>query len=162
HAHVGWMFCHEPEPWGRYVPDLLRDDLAFRLNRTYLAWVVLGLALPAAVGGLAAGWTGAGTGLLWGGLARIFLVHHVTWSIHSPCHAAGGRAYDTDDASRNNVLCGLLALGEGWHNTHHAFPTSARHGLAWWQLDVTWLLIRLLSAVGLAWDIRLPPRRKDE
>jgi stearoyl-CoA desaturase (delta-9 desaturase) len=157
YAHVGWMFHHEPEPWGRYVPDLLRDDLAFHLNRTYPVWVLLGLALPAVVGGRADGWTGAGTGLLWGGLVRIFLVHHVSWSINSLCHAAGGQPYDTGDDSRNNVLFGLLALGEGWHNNHHAFPTSARHGLAWWQLDLTWLLIRLLGVVGLAWDIRRPP-----
>jgi stearoyl-CoA desaturase (delta-9 desaturase) len=157
HAHVGWMFRHEPEPWGRYIPDLLRDDVAFTLNRTYLAWVLLGLALPAAVGGLASGeWMGALTGLLWGGLVRLFLVHHVTWSINSLCHAAGSQPYDAGDESRNNVLFGLLALGEGWHNNHHAFPTSARHGLAWWQLDVTYLLIRLLQSARLAWAVKLP------
>jgi stearoyl-CoA desaturase (delta-9 desaturase) len=156
HAHIGWMLCHEPEPWGRYVPDLLRDEVAFRLNNTYLVWLVCGLALPAVIGGLAGGWFGALTGLLWGGLARIFLIHHVTWSINSVCHAVGSQPYDTGDDSRNNVVCGLLALGEGWHNNHHAFPTSAQHGLAWWQLDATYLLIRLLALVGLAWDIKLP------
>jgi stearoyl-CoA desaturase (delta-9 desaturase) len=158
HAHVGWMFCHEPEPWGRYIPDLLRDELAFGVHRTYLAWVLLGLALPAGVGGLASGtWVGALTGLLWGWLVRLFLVHHVTWSINSLCHAAGRRPYETGDDSRNNVLCGVLALGEGWHNNHHAFPTSVRFGLAWWQLDVGYLLIRLLQSARLAWAIKLPP-----
>jgi stearoyl-CoA desaturase (delta-9 desaturase) len=157
HAHVRWMLCHEPEPWGRYVPDLLRDDIAFSLNGTYLLWVLLGLALPAVVGALACGWSGALTAFLWGGLARIFLVHHITWSVNSVCHAFGSQPYDTGDDSRNNAVCGLLALGEGWHNNHHAFPTSARHGLAWWQFDATYGLIRLLALVGLVWNIKLPP-----
>ncbi len=156
HAHISWMLCHEPEPWGRYVPDLLRDDIAFRLNRTYLVWVLLGLVLPAVVGGLSAGWFGALTGFLWGGLARVFLIHHITWSINSFCHAYGNQPYDAGDDSRNNTVFGVLGLGEGWHNNHHAFPTSARHGLAWWQLDVTYVLIRLLAAVGLVWAIKLP------
>jgi stearoyl-CoA desaturase (delta-9 desaturase) len=157
HAHVGWMFRHEPEPWGRYVPDLLRDDVAFRLNRTYPLWVLLGLALPAVLGGLWAGsWAGAWGGLCWGGLARVFLVHHATWSINSVCHAYGSAPYGTDDHSKNNALCALLALGEGWHNNHHAFPTSARHGLEWWQLDVTYLVIRLLERAGLASGVKTP------
>jgi stearoyl-CoA desaturase (delta-9 desaturase) len=99
---------------------------------------------------------GALTGLLWGGLVRMFLVHHITWSINSLCHAAGGQPYEAGDDSRNNLLCGVLALGEGWHNNHHAFPTSARHGLAWWQLDITYLLIRLLQLARLAWAVKLP------
>ncbi len=157
HAHVGWMFCHEPEPWGRYVPDLLRDPVAFRLNRTYPLWVLLGMALPAVLGGLWAGsWAGAWSGLCWGGLARVFLVHHATWSINSICHAYGSAPYGTDDHSKNNVVCALLAFGEGWHNNHHAFPTSARHGLEWWQLDVTYLVIRFLERLGLAWAVKTP------
>jgi stearoyl-CoA desaturase (Delta-9 desaturase) len=156
HAHVGWMFQHEPEAWGRYVPDLLRDELAFRINRSYPTWVVLGLVVPAAVGWLARGTTGAWTGFLWGGPVRIFLAHHITWSINSLCHATGGRPFDTCDESRNNAFCALLALGEGWHNNHHAFPTSAKHGLAWWQLDGTYLFIRLLAAAGLVCDVKVP------
>jgi stearoyl-CoA desaturase (delta-9 desaturase) len=157
YAHVGWMFRHEPEPWGTYVPDLLRDDLAFRVNRTYLFWVFLGLAIPTCLGGMLGGWTKALSGFLWGGLVRVFLVHHITWSINSICHCTGGRPYETDDDSRNNFVCAVLAMGEGWHNNHHAFPTSARHGLEWWQVDVTYLVIRGLAALGLVWDIHLPP-----
>ena len=137
-------------------PDLLRDDHAFGINRMYLGWVVLGLILPTLAGGLAGGWSAAATGLVWGGLGRIFLVHHVTWSINSLCHMSGNRAFETGDDSRNNVLCGVFALGEGWHNNHHAFPTSARHGLAWWQLDATYLFIRMLATLRLAWSIKLP------
>jgi stearoyl-CoA desaturase (Delta-9 desaturase) len=160
HSHVGWMFCHEPESWGRYVPDLLRDNLAFRLNQTYFLWVLLGLLVPASLGGFLAGsWLGFCRGLIWGGLVRTFLAHHVTWSINSICHTFGSAPYETDDLSKNNVVFGLLALGEGWHNNHHAFPTSARHGLAWWQLDVTYLLIRLLQVSRLAWDVKIPSAR---
>ncbi len=87
---------------------------------------------------------------------RVFLVHHLTWSINSVCHLWGSRPFKSRDESRNNFLCGVLALGEGWHNNHHAFPTSARHGLRWWELDVSYLVIRLLELLGLAWRVRLP------
>jgi stearoyl-CoA desaturase (delta-9 desaturase) len=157
HAHVGWMFSHEPEPWGRYVPDLLRDPLTFRLHRLYFLWVVIGLLLPAALGGLLGGsWAGVWTGLCWGGLVRTFLVHHATWSVNSICHTFGTTPYKTGDQSKNNAVCALLTFGEGWHNNHHAFPTSARHGLEWWQLDITFHVIRLLAWVGLARDLRTP------
>jgi stearoyl-CoA desaturase (delta-9 desaturase) len=160
HAHVGWMFSHQPECWGKYVPDLLRDDLAFRLNRTYLAWVLLGLAMPAILGGLAGGsWTAAAGGLCWGGFVRVFLAHHATWSINSICHAFGSAPYAAGDESKNNLLCALATFGEGWHNNHHAFPTSARHGLRWWQLDVTYVVIRWLAWAGLAWDVKTPSPR---
>jgi stearoyl-CoA desaturase (delta-9 desaturase) len=87
---------------------------------------------------------------------RVFLVHHVTWSVNSACHLWGLRPYASGDESRNNLVFGVLALGEGWHNAHHAFPTSARHGLRWWQPDASYYLIRLLALVGLAWNVRLP------
>jgi stearoyl-CoA desaturase (delta-9 desaturase) len=99
---------------------------------------------------------GALFGLVWGGLVRIFLVHHVTWSVNSVCHLWGGRPYRAGDESRNNFLFGVLALGEGWHNNHHAFPTSARHGLRWWQIDVSYRFIRALGWARLAWDVKLP------
>ena len=87
---------------------------------------------------------------------RVFLGHHVTWSVNSVCHLWGSRPYPEKDLSRNNFLFGVLALGEGWHNNHHAFPTSARHGLKWWQFDPSYYAIRLLAAAGLAWKVRLP------
>ena len=86
----------------------------------------------------------------------MFFTHHVTWSINSICHIFGSRDYKSNDHSTNNALCGVLAMGEGWHNNHHAFPASARHGLKWWQFDMSWLIIRAMKAVGLAWNIRLP------
>jgi stearoyl-CoA desaturase (delta-9 desaturase) len=101
-------------------------------------------------------WMGALLGFFWGGLARIFLVHHVTWSVNSICHLWGSRPFCGDDESRNNPIVGVLAMGEGWHNNHHAFPNSARHGLWWWQLDFSYLIIRLLELLGLAWDVKVP------
>ncbi|HXE52695.1 MAG TPA: acyl-CoA desaturase, partial [Tepidisphaeraceae bacterium] len=92
----------------------------------------------------------------WGGLVRTFLLHHVTWSINSVCHVRGSRAFATADQSRNNLIFGLLAFGEGWHNNHHAFPTSARHGLHWWQLDPSYWAIRLMEWTGLAREVRRP------
>jgi stearoyl-CoA desaturase (delta-9 desaturase) len=127
------------------------------ISELFPLWVAVGLLIPAILGGVfTMSWTGAFLGFLWGGLARVFLVHHVTWSINSVCHIWGSRPYDSDDESRNNFVFGVLALGEGWHNNHHAFPTSARHGLRWWQIDVSYWVIRGMAAVGLASKVRLP------
>jgi stearoyl-CoA desaturase (delta-9 desaturase) len=135
----------------------LRDKLLVGIDRVYYVWVILSLAIPTAIGGLATfSWYGALLGLLWGGLARICIGHHITWSVNSVCHMFGRREFRTTDRSTNNLIVGVLAWGEGWHNNHHAFPTSARHGLAWWQLDPSWLLIRLMEKLGLVWDVRLP------
>jgi stearoyl-CoA desaturase (delta-9 desaturase) len=159
HAHIGWAFQPDRPGLARYVNDL-RKSWALRVsNNLFVFWVALGLVLPAAVGGLLTrSWAGVWTGLLWGGLVRLFLVHHVTWSVNSAGHLWGTRPFRSDDHSRNNYVLGILALGEGWHNAHHAFPTSARHGLRWWQPDLSYYLIRLLAALGLAWNIKLPSR----
>ena len=157
HAHIGWMLNHDSENWVRYVPDLLRDRLIFRLNQWYFYWVFLGLLIPAILGGLLTlTWQGILSGLLWGGFVRIFFVHHSTWSINSICHLYGSHPYETKDQSTNNVFCALWAFGEGWHNNHHAFPASARHGLEWWQIDITYLVIYLLEKSGLAWNLKIP------
>jgi stearoyl-CoA desaturase (delta-9 desaturase) len=162
HAHTGWLFTSfwtSPE-LERYVPDLLTEKLLVKVDRLYYIWVILSLAIPTALGGLVTwSWMGALLGLIWGGLVRIFMTHHITWSINSICHVFGRRTYQTSDHSTNNLLCGLLGLGEGWHNNHHAFPTSARHGLAWWQFDFSWLVIRAMQLVGLAWDVREPSEK---
>ena len=159
HAHIGWMFLPDPEKLSSYVKDL-RKDRAVRLASAWFpVWVALGLLIPAALGGVLTGsWAGAATGLVWGGLVRVFLVHHVTWSINSACHLWGRRPFQSDDESRNNFVFGYLALGEGWHNTHHAFPTSARHGLRWWQFDLSYWVIRVLAVLGLAWEVRVPTK----
>jgi stearoyl-CoA desaturase (delta-9 desaturase) len=151
------MFRQDAPDLDRYVTDLAADPLIRRISDLFVVWVVLGLLIPTVLGGVLTGsWMGALIGFLWGGLARIFLVHHTTWSINSACHIWGAKPYRSHDESRNNILFGLLGMGEGWHNNHHAFPTSARHGLAWWQLDCTWLIIRMLKFFRLAWRVRLP------
>jgi len=163
HAHLGWMFRPEARDLARYTGDLRRDKALCGVSRFFLLWGVLGLALPAVVGGLVTmSWTGVLLGFLWGGLVRVFVGHHVTWSVNSVCHLWGTRDYASDDESRNNALVGILALGEGWHNNHHAFPTSARHGLRWWQIDMSYLIIRLLEMMGVASDIRKPSRERME
>ncbi len=163
HAQSGWLFTGywtQPEV-ERYVPDLLADRALVLVDRLYYLWVLVSLAVPTLIGGLVAmSWQGAVLGLVWGGLVRIFVTHHITWSINSICHVFGRQEFVAHDQSRNNWLCGVLGLGEGWHNTHHAFPTSARHGLDWWQFDASWLIIRGMQAVGLAWNVRLPSARQ--
>ena len=127
------------------------------VDQLYFFWVFLGIAIPATIVGLWTGtWQGAVSGLIWGGLVRICLMQHVTWSINSVCHVWGSREFTSGDHSTNNWICAVLALGEGWHNNHHAFPTSARHGLRWWQIDMSYWFIRGLSAIGLAWKVRVP------
>jgi stearoyl-CoA desaturase (delta-9 desaturase) len=157
HAHLGWLFRPDPPHLFRYVKDLLQSGPLRVASALFPLWVLVGLLIPTILGFLlAGGWMGALLGFVWGGLARIFLVHHVTWSVNSICHLWGGQPYDVNDHSRNNFVIGVLSLGEGWHNNHHAFPTSARHGLRWWQIDVSYYVIRALALVGLAWKVRVP------
>ncbi|MBX3393646.1 MAG: acyl-CoA desaturase [Phycisphaeraceae bacterium] len=157
HAHVGWIFDEDDPDLHAYVPDHLKDKVVTTVSSLFPVWVVLGLAIPTVLAGLLT-WSiyGALLGLLWGGLARIFLVHHATWSVNSVCHLWGTRPFRSHDESRNNPIVGVLAMGEGWHNNHHAFPASARHGLAWWQIDISYAVIRLMQAIGLAWKVRVP------
>ena len=163
HAHIGWFFDPDPPDLDHYIKDLRQSRTLRVANALFFLWVVLGLLIPAVLGGILKGWwAGVWTGLLWGGLVRIFLVHHVTWSVNSACHLWGFRPYRSGDESRNNFIFGVLALGEGFHNTHHAFPTSARHGLRWWQPDASYWVIRLLALVGLAWDVKLPTTEAEE
>jgi stearoyl-CoA desaturase (delta-9 desaturase) len=159
HAHIGWLFLPDSRTLGTYVKDLKKRRALRIASSLFPVWVALGMAIPTVVGGVLTGsWLGAATGFLWGGLIRVFLVHHVTWSINSACHLWGQRPFQSDDASRDNAVFGYLALGEGWHNTHHAFPISARHGLRWWQLDVTYWIIRALELFGAAWNVKIPSK----
>lgn len=166
-AHMGWIF-HPPasESLARYVPDLERDRLIRTVSRLFPLWVALGLVIPALIGGVIEAALGRSfafgmlLGFIWGGLVRILVVHHITWSVNSICHIWGTKPFRSADESRNNPIVGVLALGEGWHNNHHAFPSSARHGLEWWQFDSSWLVIRTLAKVGLVRDVRTPsPQR---
>lgn len=162
HAHIGWSLGKKnKENLSPYVHDLRKDQSLVWISRLFPAWVLIGFILPAALGGLLTmTWMGVLLGFLWGGLVRVLLVHHATWSINSVCHLWGSRPYESNDESRNNPVFGILALGEGWHNNHHAFPNSARHGLAWWQIDLSYLLILGMSWVGLASRIKVPGQEK--
>jgi stearoyl-CoA desaturase (delta-9 desaturase) len=165
HAHVGWLFLHTQRGnKQRYAPDLLADPTIRFVDRTFLLWVGIGLAVPFGLGMAIGGSVDAGlTGLLWGGGVRIFLLHHVTYSINSLCHFFGRRPFATDDESRNLAWLAPLSFGEAWHNNHHAFPTSAAHGLRWYQrmLDPSALVIAGLERMGLVWDVvRVPPERQ--
>ncbi|HZW08880.1 MAG TPA: acyl-CoA desaturase [Phycisphaerales bacterium] len=156
-AHMGWMMRASDVDVGRYVVDLRKRRLVRVVSALFPVWVLLSMLLPALIGGLVTlSWSGALLGFLWGGLVRILLVHHVTWSVNSVCHLWGTRPFKSHDESRNNPIVGVLAFGEGWHNNHHAFPTSARHGLRWWEIDTSYLVIWTLAKLGLVWNVRVP------
>jgi stearoyl-CoA desaturase (delta-9 desaturase) len=159
HSHTGWLFDRSRRTEvRRFAPDLLKDPVIRFVDRWFLGWVALGLAIPFAAGLVLSGWelTAALSALLWGGFVRIFLLHHATWSVNSICHMYGSQPFELEDESRNNVAVALVTLGEGWHHNHHAFPTSARHGLRRLQFDPTYVFIRALEAVGLARNVRRP------
>jgi stearoyl-CoA desaturase (delta-9 desaturase) len=163
HAHTGWIFSAAGRAdRARYAKDLVSDRGLRVIARLFIPTVLLSLALPAAVGwALIGGWYGFVSGLVWGGAVRIVLLHHVTWSINSICHFWGRRRFDSRDESTNVWWLSWLSFGESWHNNHHAFPTSARHGLGRWQLDPSALVIRGLEACGLVWDVvRVTPERQ--
>ncbi|HEY8637824.1 MAG TPA: fatty acid desaturase [Solirubrobacteraceae bacterium] len=161
HAHVGWLFSSDFANEQRYAPDLLADPTVRLIDRTFILWALLGLAIPFGLGVALTGTVVGGlTALLWGGAVRIALLHHVTFSINSLCHFFGRRRFDTDDESRNLRWLAPLSFGEAWHNNHHAFPTSAAHGLGRGELDFSALVIRGLERLGLAWDVvRVAPER---
>jgi len=163
HAHIGWLFRHDQRgAHARYASDLLADPVTRFVDRTFVLWALGGLAAAFGLGVAVGGTVAAGlTGLLWGGFVRMFVLHHVTYSINSICHVFGRRSFDTRDESRNVFWLALPSFGEAWHNNHHAFPTSARHGLSRFEIDPSALVIRGLEACGLAWDVvRISPERQ--
>jgi stearoyl-CoA desaturase (Delta-9 desaturase) len=163
HAHVGWLFIHTQRgARKRYARDLLADPVVSFVDRHFLAWALGGLVVAFALGWAIGGSFYAGlTGLLWGGAVRILVVHHVTYSINSLCHFFGRRRFDTGDESRNLFWLAPLSFGESWHNNHHAFPTSAMHGMRAWEIDPSALVIRALEKLGLVWDVvRIEPERQ--
>jgi stearoyl-CoA desaturase (delta-9 desaturase) len=157
HAHVGWLWRNNGiARYERYAPELLEDPGMRRINRAFPVLVLLSLALPMLLGlALTGALRGALTALLWGGFARIFLGHHITWSVNSVCHFFGTRRFDVDDESRNVLWLAIPSFGESWHHNHHAFPRSAAHGLRWWEIDPAGLVIRLMRRLGLAWNVVL-------
>jgi stearoyl-CoA desaturase (delta-9 desaturase) len=163
HAHSGWLLHEQGRAdWKRYAPDLYEDRGMRFISRHFVAFVGASLAIPA-LAGFAISGTAAGalTALLWGGLVRIFLLHHVTWSINSVCHFFGRRRFETDDESTNVFWLALPSLGESWHHNHHAFPRSAVQGLRWWEVDPSSLVITAMEKAGLAWNVvRISPERQ--
>ncbi len=165
HAHVGWLFesvgTAERE---RFAPDLLKDRVLRVVDKLFFLWVGLTFAIPFALGWLIGGGLGAAlTALLWGGFVRVFLLHHVTWSINSVCHFFGRKRFAVEDESRNVFWLAPLSMGEAWHHNHHAFPTSAFHGLSPWErvADPTGLLIAVLEKLGIIWNVvRISPERQ--
>jgi stearoyl-CoA desaturase (Delta-9 desaturase) len=163
HAHVGWLFIHTQRgARKRYARDLLADPIVSFVDRHFLVWALGGLVAAFALGWAIGGSFYAGlTGLLWGGAVRMLVVHHVTYSINSLCHFFGRQRFDTGDESRNLLWLAPLSFGESWHNNHHAFPTSAMHGMRAWEIDPSALVIRALEKLGLVWDVvRVEPERQ--
>jgi stearoyl-CoA desaturase (delta-9 desaturase) len=165
HAHVGWLF----ETVGtadreRFAPDLVKDRTLQVVDKLFPLWVALSFAIPFGLGWIVGGGIGAAlTAALWGGFVRILLLHHVTWSINSICHFFGRKRFDIEDESRNVFWLAPLSMGESWHHNHHAFPTSAFHGLRWWErlADPTGLMIALLERLGVVWNVvRVSPERQ--
>jgi stearoyl-CoA desaturase (Delta-9 desaturase) len=157
HAHVGWLFKNQGRAeHARYAPDLVEDRGMRLVDRAFLGFVVLSFAIPFAVGGV--------SGLLWGGFVRVLLFHHATFSINSICHFFGRRRFRVGDHSGNVAWLAPFSLGESWHHNHHAFPRSAEHGLRWWELDPSGLLIRAMRRLGLAWNVVLisPERQRQK
>jgi stearoyl-CoA desaturase (delta-9 desaturase) len=156
HAHVGWLFDHSQRgARERFAPDLVADPVISFVDSTFVLWSLVGLAIPFGLGYLIGGTVAAGLeGMVWGGVARIFLLHHVTYSINSLCHFFGRRRFATSDHSRNLLWLAPLSFGEAWHNNHHAFPTSAMHGMGRREIDLSGILIAGLERAGLVWDVQ--------
>ena len=165
HAHVGWLFNHGTAVDAeKYAPDLLEDRGMRIIHRLFPLWVTLGLVIPAGIGWLVGGnFKFAITAFFWAGLVRMFLVHHVTFSINSICHFFGRRRFETEDRSTNVFWLAVPSFGESWHHNHHAFPRSAMHGLRWWEVDLGGLVIRAMKRLGLAWNVvMITPERQQQ
>jgi stearoyl-CoA desaturase (Delta-9 desaturase) len=165
HAHVGWLFLTQGRAdRRRYARDLMDDPTMKWISKRFLPNALLGLLVPFVLGLAITGSLAGGlTALLWGGLVRIFFVHHITWSINSVCHFFGRRRFAIDDHSTNVFWLAIPSLGESWHHNHHAFPRSARHGLRWWEVDITGLVIAGMKRVGLARDVvTISPEKQAE
>ncbi|GDX65596.1 stearoyl-CoA 9-desaturase [Chlorobiota bacterium] len=153
HSHCGWIFtmAHDEHISARqtFGKKFQQDKMVQFFDATFFVWSMIGLFIPFLIGGL--------NGLLWGGFVRLFLALNFTWSVNSFCHIIGGRMFNTPDKSKNNLIVGILAMGEGWHNNHHAFPRSAFHGMAWWQIDISGYIIRLLEILHLVKNVYRVP-----
>jgi stearoyl-CoA desaturase (Delta-9 desaturase) len=160
-AHMGWMFDVEQTNQHRFAPDMLADRDVRRISRLFPALVAVSMLLPALLGGLLSwSWTGALSAFFWASLVRVCVLHHVTCSINSICHTIGERPFAARDRSANFWPLAILSFGESWHNSHHADPTAARHGVLRGQLDSGARLIALFEWLGWAHDVRWPSRER--
>jgi stearoyl-CoA desaturase (Delta-9 desaturase) len=156
-SHVGWLFDPDHTNQKRFTPDLLADKGIVRIEKLFPVLVAVSLLLPAAIGGLVTmSWSGALSAFFWAGLVRIGLLHHVTWSINSICHAIGERPFVARDKSANFWPLAILSLGESWHNSHHADPSMARHGVLRGQIDISARVIWAFEKLGWVWDVKWP------
>lgn len=162
HAHVGWLFSVQDTDPARFAPDLLRDRDIVVISRLFPLLSLVSLALPFGAGWLLSGRTllGATTAFVWAGVVRMAVLHHVTWSVNSVCHVFGRRPFQVKDRSGNVAALSVVSFGESWHNFHHAFPASARHGALPGQLDPSAALIRLFERAGWATKVRWPTDRQ--
>jgi stearoyl-CoA desaturase (delta-9 desaturase) len=163
HAHMGWLFDRDRTNARRFAPDLLADRDIAAVDRQFILLTLASLGIPTLIGGLVSwSWWGALTALLWGGLVRVGLLHHVTWSINSICHMFGSRPFASRDRSANVWWLALLSFGESWHNLHHADPTCARHGVKRGQIDVSARLVWIFEKFGWVHSVRWPTARRLE
>src|SRR5689334_13224380 len=163
YAHMGWLFDRAGQAeHSRYARELHEDRGMRVIHALFPVWVLIGLAIPFAIGYAADGTLGGAiAAAIWGGAVRVFMLHHVTWSINSVCHFFGRRRFDVDDQSTNVFWLAPFSLGESWHHNHHAFPRSAVHGLRWWEVDPTAWAIRLMRRLRLAWNVvEITPERQ--
>ena len=163
HSHIGWLLDAEKSDPNEWTPDLVAEGALRWIDRAFPLFTVATFVLPAIIGGLATGTLGGAlSGFLWGSLVRVFVVHHVTWSINSICHFYGREAYRARDESRNVWPLAPITFGESWHNNHHAFPWSARLGLRAWEVDFGWYAIKVLRTLRLVHDVKVPTREQRE
>ncbi|MDQ3962744.1 MAG: acyl-CoA desaturase [Actinomycetota bacterium] len=161
HAHIGWLTDEVRTEREKWAPDMLKDPMMVKIDRMFGRLTIVSLVLPAVIGLVVTqSWAGAVSAFFWGGLARVFLLHHVTWSVNSICHYFGRRPFETTDKSTNNWPLAIISFGESWHNNHHAFPTSAVHGIRKGQIDPGGMLIAALEKLKLAYNVHRPSQKQ--
>jgi len=161
YAHMGWLFQRNLTNADRFAPDLLKDKSLVKLNQLFVLWTALSLLLPGVLGGLLTwSWWGGFTAFFWAGLVRVSLLHHITWSVNSICHMIGERPFKSRDKASNFWPLAIVSFGESWHNSHHADPTCARHGVLRGQLDISARVIWMFEKLGWAWKVRWPNEKR--
>jgi stearoyl-CoA desaturase (delta-9 desaturase) len=161
YAHMPWMLSDHVASWSHFSREVVKDRVLLFVHRTYFIWVAVGLAIPAAIGGLAYGsWLGAWSGFIFGGLARMFVANQSAWCVGSVSHRYGSKPFATRDMSANNWFVAIVTFGEGLQNNHHAFPSSYRHSVVWWEPDLSGWCLALMAKLGLVWNRNFPAPEK--